>query len=80
MYSCGPVHTDEQRLDDQLEPIYGSSVPIEDLAWKTFREQWMIEMGGDWVLGRSVLAAQHDDDDDEHLHMVTAVLTEQKLT
>ncbi len=26
---------DEQRLDDQLEPIYNGSVPIHDVAWKT---------------------------------------------
>ena len=35
MYSCGPPHTDELRLDDQLEPLYSSSVSIEDITWKT---------------------------------------------
>ena len=35
MYSCGPLHMDEQRQDDQLEPIYNSSVPIKDVALKT---------------------------------------------
>ena len=30
MYSGGPFHMDEQRLDYQLEPIYNSSVPIQD--------------------------------------------------
>ena len=25
MCSCGPLHIDEQRLDNQLEPIYNSS-------------------------------------------------------
>ena len=32
MYSCGPLHMDEQRLDDQLEPIYSSPVPIQNVA------------------------------------------------
>ena len=55
---------DEQRQDDQLEPIYNSSVAIQDIALKTSREQWMIETGGERGSGRSVLAVQHDDDDD----------------
>ena len=47
MYSCGPLHTNEQGLGDQLEPIYNSSVLIQDLAWKSFRMQWSIdELGG----------------------------------
>ena len=48
---------DEQRRDDQLEPIYNSSVPIQDVALKTYREQWMIETGGGRGSGRCVLAA-----------------------
>ena len=36
---CGPLHTDEQALGDQLEPIYNSSVLIQDIAWKTCRER-----------------------------------------
>ena len=32
---CGSLHMDPQRKDDQLEPIYNSSVPIQDVAWKT---------------------------------------------
>ena len=28
---------DEQRQDDQLEPIYKSSVPIQDVTLKTYR-------------------------------------------
>ena len=66
MYSSGPLYTDKQRLDDQLEPIYNSSVPIQDVAWRTSRERWMIETGGEKGSGRSVLAARHDDDDDYH--------------
>ena len=29
----------EQRLDDQLEPTYNSSVPIQDVALKTYRKR-----------------------------------------
>ena len=50
---------DEQRQDDQLEPIYNNSVV------KTSRERWTIEKGGEWGSGRSVPAARHDDDDDD---------------
>ena len=32
-------------LDNQLEPIYDSSVPIQDVAWRTCWEWWTIEMG-----------------------------------
>ena len=54
---------DEQRLDDQLEPICSSSVPIQDVAWKTSRERWTIETGSERGSGRSVLAVQHDNND-----------------
>ena len=37
---------DEQREDDQLQPIYNSSEPIQDIALKTSRERWTIETGG----------------------------------
>ena len=43
MYFSGPLHTDEQGLDDQLEPIYNSSVLIQDVARKTCRERWTVE-------------------------------------
>ena len=36
----------------------------QDVALKIYREQWMIETGGEKVLGRSVLAACHNDVDD----------------
>ena len=62
-YSCGPLHMDEQRQDDQLEPKYNSSVPIQDVALKTYQERWTIEMGGGRGSKRSVLAVRHDDDD-----------------
>ena len=56
---------DEQQQEDQLEPIYNSSVPIQNVALKTYRERWTIENGGRRGLGRSTLAARHDDDNDE---------------
>ena len=59
---CGPHHMDEQRQDDQLEPIYNSSVPIQYIALKTSREQWTIETGGERGSERFILAARHDDD------------------
>ena len=46
MYSCGPFHMDEQKQDDQLEPTYSSSVPIRDVALKTYRKQWSMVKGG----------------------------------
>ena len=63
MYSYGPFHLDKQRQNDQLEPIYSSSVPIWDVALKTCREQWMIEKGSEKESGISVLMVQHHDDD-----------------
>ena len=56
---------DEQRQDDQLEPIYNCTGPIQNVALKTYRERWTIETGGERGSGRSVLALQHDDYDDE---------------
>ena len=55
---------DEQKQDYQQEPIYNSSVPIQDIALKTSREQWKMEMGGERGSGRSVIAAWHDDVDE----------------
>ena len=55
----------EQRLDDQLEPINNYSVLIQDVAWKTCRERWTIETNDKRGSGRSVLTARHDDDDDD---------------
>ena len=59
---------DEQKQDDQLEPIYNSSVLIQDVVLKTFRERCKIENSGEWGFGRSVLAAQYDDDDDIYIY------------
>ena len=43
---CGPLHMDEQRQDDHLEPTYNSSVPIQNVAVMTYRKRWTIEKGG----------------------------------
>ena len=56
---------DKQRQDNQLEPIYNSSVPIQDIGLKIYRERWTIEAGGGRGSGRSMLTAQNDDDDDD---------------
>ena len=61
------------KRDDQLEPIYNSSVPILNVALKTYWERWMIEMSGRRRSGRSVLAAQHDDDDDKLIRTLVFV-------
>ena len=65
MNSCGPLHKDEQRQNDQLESIYNRSVPMQDIARKISRERRTIETGGEKGSGKSVLAARHDDDDDD---------------
>ena len=63
MYSCGTLHTDEQRQDDLLEPTYINSVPIRNVVLKTCRKQWTIGRVGERGPGISVLMARHDDDD-----------------
>ena len=54
----------EQKQDDQLEPTYNSSVPIGDVALKTYQKRWTIEKGGVRSSVRSALVSRHDDDDD----------------
>ena len=56
---------DEQKKDDQVEPTHNSSVPIQDVAVKTYLERWTIEKSGGRGSGISVLAARHDDDNDD---------------
>ncbi len=55
----------KQKQDDLHAPTYSSSVPIRDVALKTFRKQWTIGRDGERGSGISVLMARHDDDDDE---------------
>ena len=62
MYTCGPLHMDEQRQDDQLEPTYSGSMPIRYVALKTYRKQWTIEKGGEKGSGISMLIARDRDD------------------
>ena len=62
MYSGGPLDMDDQRLDNRLEPIYSSLMPIQYVAWKTCRKWRMTEIGGKKESGKSVIAAEHDDD------------------
>ena len=56
---------EKQRQDDQLESIYNRSVPIQDVALKTYRELWTVKTAGERGSGRSVPAVWHDDDDDD---------------
>ena len=56
---------DEQKQDDQLEPTYNSSVPIQDVTLKTYWKWWTIERGDGRGSEISVLMTWHDDDDDD---------------
>ena len=64
MYSCRPLHMDDQMQDVQFESAYSSSVPIRDVALRICRKQWTIGRCGERRPGISVLIARHDDDDD----------------
>ena len=66
---------DDQKQDDQLEPTYNSSVPIQDVALKTYRKRWAIEKGGGRGSGISVLMARHDDDDEWGSNCGTGLLS-----
>ena len=65
MYSYGPAYMAKQKQDDQLEHAYRSYVRIWDVALKTCQRQWMIGRSVERVSGISVLAAWHDDEDDD---------------
>ena len=65
---------EKQVLDDQLEPIYNSFVPIQDVAWKTSRERWTIETGGEGRSGKSALAARHDDNTYVYIYMYIYII------
>ena len=60
IYSYRPLHVNEQRQDDQLEPTHSSSLPILDIALKTCWKHWAIENGGEKGSETSMLAARHD--------------------
>ena len=65
MYSYGPPHMVVQKQDDQLEFTYSNYVRTQDVTLKTCRRRWMIGRSGERGSGISVLAARHDDDDDD---------------
>ena len=67
---------DEQKQDEQLEPKY-NSVPIQDVALKTYRQRWTLEKGGGRESGRSVVTARHDDDD--HMYTLEANMTKYRV-
>ena len=68
---------DEQRQDNQLEPIYNSSVPIQDVVLKTDRERWTIEKVGGGGSERTVLMVWHDDDEEEDATQGTSLLSKE---
>ena len=69
----------EQRQDDQLEPIYNSSVPIQDVALKNYRKRWTIEKGGRRGSGRSALVARHDDNDSRSVNLGVMAIKEHSI-
>ena len=68
MYSYGLPHMAEQNQNDQLEHTYSSYVRIRDVALKTCQSRWTIGRSGGRGSGISVLAARHDDNDDDDTH------------
>ena len=66
MYSYGPPHMAKQKQDDQLEHTYSSYVRTQDVTLKTCQRRWIIGRSGERESGISVLAAQHDDNDNRH--------------
>ena len=68
MYSYGPPHMAKQKRDDQLEHTYSNYVRIWDVVLNTCRRRWTIGRSGERGSEISVLAAQHDVDDDMFHH------------
>ena len=66
-YTCGTLHMDHQKQDDQIEPTYNGYVPIQDVALKTYQKRWTTEKGGRGGSERPLLVAWNVDDDDEDL-------------
>ena len=56
-----PSHRLAKKRDGQQEAIYNCSVPIQDIALKTSRKGWTIEMVGKRGPERSMLAVRHDE-------------------
>ena len=53
----------------KLVPTYSSSVPIRDVALKTYRKQWTVEKDGEKGSGISVLMTWHDKDEDIYIYI-----------
>ena len=68
MYSYGLPHIAEQKQDDQLEHTYSSDVRIRDVALRTCQRRWTIRRSGERGSGLPVLAAWHNDDDDDDIY------------
>ena len=65
MYTYGPPHMAEQKQDDQLEHTYSSYVRRQDVALMTCQRRWTIGRSGERGSEISVLAARHDDEEEE---------------
>ena len=76
MYSYGSPHMAKQKQDNQLEHTYSSYVRIRDVALKTCRRRWTIGRSGERGSGISVLAARHDDDEDDACSLIILVIWE----
>ena len=55
----------QQKQDDQPELTHSSYVRTQDVTQKTCRRRWTIGKSGERWSRISVLAARHDDDDDD---------------
>ena len=58
-------HMAKQKQDNKLELTYSSYMRKQDVTLKTCQRRWMIGRSGERGSGISVLAARHDDDDDD---------------
>ena len=65
MYSCGTLHIDDQRQDDQLEPTYSSYVPIGYVSLGTCRKQYTKGRDDERESGIFALMVRHDNDGDD---------------
>ena len=63
MYSCGPVHMDVQRQDDQLEHTIQQLCADTGCNSEDLLEAMDDREGGERGPEISVLIARHDDDD-----------------
>ena len=64
-----PSHR-QAKTGHQLEPTYSNSVPIQYVALKTCRKQWVIGRGGESGSEISMPMARRDDDDDDEEYVI----------